>query len=258
MRFLRRVFGFLKRNGFRKFTKIILDKTFRYSLFAVEKPIQYLFGEKYLHWRSQFFWAKANNTYRASKEYYDLQEDHLQEILSLINSQKVNAIDIGCGDGRFTFQIAERYNQVFAFDISENLITQAKISSQSQKVSNVSFKQLDLTKNYPDGNYDLVSCMGVTSAIVSNESFSNLTKNLVDSMSPEGFLITKDSLSPGETWNKLNGLYVAIYRSKTDYEKEFLSRGLKLVRMIPLVEGKRLVNYLYLWQKCEADGELQS
>lgn len=66
-----------------------------------------------------------------------------------------NILDIGCGDGRITAEIAKQVPQghVVGVDISPNMITEAKKSFENMK--NVEFKCLDATAFLSDKQFDL-------------------------------------------------------------------------------------------------------
>jgi 2-polyprenyl-3-methyl-5-hydroxy-6-metoxy-1,4-benzoquinol methylase len=242
---------YIRQHGLGKYLFGFLNRGIKLFISTIDKVIYKVCGQKYLHWRSQRYWSNAQDTYRASKNYYDRQDVALRKILSSITAPKNNAIDIGCGDGRYTFIIGNEYTNVRGLDISEQLILKAKNQAKLQNVSNVLFDQMDLTVRYTEGQYDLVSCMGVTSAVVADESFSSLVSNLGNSLKPGGFLIMKDSLSPGRPWEKFNGNYVAIYRNELDYQSRFQQIGLKLMEktLLAKIEKSQLINYIFLWQK---------
>lgn len=242
---------YIKKHGLMKYLGGFVNRGFKAMIAVPDKLLYKLLGEKYLHWRSQKYWSNAEDTYRASKDYYERQDNALRSILSSIDGPKDKAIDIGCGDGRFTLIIAQSYADVRGFDISPKLVEKANAQAKSQGASNLTFEQMDLTVTYPAGKYNLVACMGVTSAIVTDDDFFRLAENLDNSLVPGGFLITKDSLSSGDSWEKFNGHYVAMYRNALDYERKFSGLGLRLLQktLLATSEHSPLVNYIYLWQK---------
>lgn len=244
-------FEYIKQHGLKKYLRGILNRVLKAMISIPDKLFYRLLGQKYLHWRSQRYWSNAQDTYRASSDYYERQDVALRSLLSSIAGPKDRAMDVGCGDGRFTLIIAKSYANVWGFDISPQLIEKANTQAKSQGILNLTFEQMDLTASYPEGIYDLVACMGVTAAIVADDDFSNLAQNLVNSLNPDGYLITKDSLSSSNQWEKFNGHYVAMYRNALDYENKFSALGLRLLQktLLATSEHSPLVNYIYLWQK---------
>jgi ubiquinone/menaquinone biosynthesis C-methylase UbiE len=161
-----------------------------------------------------------------------------------------NAVDIGCGNGRFTFIISEKFKYVYGYDLSQKLISLAHQTASENNIKNVEFSQQDLNKKFPSGIYDLVSCMGVTSAIIDEKMYIELISNLLSVTKLGGYLITKDTLSIEDNVNFNSGEYAAIYRNQKHYENCFQEAGVKCVLMINLNDDpkRKLVNNIYLWR----------
>ncbi len=75
-------------------------------------------------------------------------------ILSLCDNTGC-ALDLGCGDGRFTKELESRYKEVYAVDISEEMLKLAKLNCKTTK-----FIKFDLEDKFQVFNvkFDLVSC----------------------------------------------------------------------------------------------------
>jgi ubiquinone/menaquinone biosynthesis C-methylase UbiE len=63
--------------------------------------------------------------------------DNLIEHLGLGETGELVAVEIGCGNGRVTHRLAERFREVWAFDISPEMIARAK--ARWQALTNVRF-----------------------------------------------------------------------------------------------------------------------
>lgn len=66
------------------------------------------------------FWAGESDSFIAPPLYYDIRETALRKLLGSI-SPIHSAIDIGCGNGRFTRVLGAFADRVDAFDISSGL-----------------------------------------------------------------------------------------------------------------------------------------
>jgi len=204
-----------------------------------------------LHQASQEYWRKCSCTFLASDPtYYDRQDAALRDMLSETVRHAQRALDIGCGNGRFSLVLAEFSETTLAFDLSPTLIQEAIGTAERHGVGNIEFRVLDLEQGLPDGPYDLAACMGVVSTIIDDDVYDNLLDKLQLIAGNRGYLITKDSLSP-EAEDRLivTDSYVTKYRSEAGYERAFASRGFQLLKKVPLAKTDIIVNSLYLWQK---------
>ncbi len=79
-----------------------------------------------------------------------------KKLLGLANKNKI-ALDAGCGDGKFAFQIAKYFLSITGIDISKELL---KIARQKQKilhVKNIVFKFQDARKtSFFDKSFDII------------------------------------------------------------------------------------------------------
>lgn len=75
------------------------------------------------------------------------------------------ALDVGCGPGRDTFQLAERFDRVLALDLSENMVS---LAQQAALRSNVEFRRLDIL-DLDDGPFDFIWANAVLHHLAPNE-----------------------------------------------------------------------------------------
>lgn len=80
------------------------------------------------------------------------------KLLSLAGKDK-KALDIGCGDGKFAFEIAQNFQHIQGIDNSAELIKVAFSKEKLLKVKNVDFK-LENASNIscPDNFFDIAFC----------------------------------------------------------------------------------------------------
>ena len=92
------------------------------------------------------FWENCENSFLASDpNYYRLQEEALRSFLSEVGPV-ASALDVGCGNGKFSFVLADTADEVSAFDLSPKLIDQANAEKQALGVGNISFEVRDLER----------------------------------------------------------------------------------------------------------------
>ena len=79
-----------------------------------------------------------------------------EKLLGLANKHK-NALDAGCGDGKFAFQIAKYFLSITGIDISKELLKIARQKQNNLRVKNVIFKFQDASKtSFSNKSFDLI------------------------------------------------------------------------------------------------------
>jgi SAM-dependent methyltransferase len=79
-----------------------------------------------------------------------------KKLLGLANKNK-NALDAGCGDGKFAFQIAKYFLSITGIDISEELLKIARKKQNILQVKNIIFKFQDASKTSFSGkSFDII------------------------------------------------------------------------------------------------------
>jgi len=79
-----------------------------------------------------------------------------RKLLSLANKNK-DALDAGCGDGKFAFQIAKYFLSIIGIDISEELLKIARQKQNILQVKNIIFKFQDASKTaFSDKSFDII------------------------------------------------------------------------------------------------------
>ncbi|MBI2430715.1 MAG: methyltransferase domain-containing protein [Candidatus Levybacteria bacterium] len=93
-------------------------------------------------------------------------------ILSVLNKyfiEKKKILDIGCGVGTICLYLANRNNNVFGIDISQNAITSCKQSAKSLHIKNASFERMDFPNSIPDEKFDYILCSEVIEHLENDE-----------------------------------------------------------------------------------------
>lgn len=79
----------------------------------------------------------------------------LEEMKTIVNPK---ILEIGTGSGCISISIAAHRTDanIIATDISQSALEKAKENSKYHNIKNIEFKLLDIIKEMPEGNYDLV------------------------------------------------------------------------------------------------------
>ena len=200
---------------------------------------------------SEVYWQNAKSTYLAPSEYYDRKEKALTNLLEE-SGRLTRGLDIGCGDGRYTRLLARICDQVVAYEMSIDLITQCEKINYQENVKNVKIKAGMLPSINEDNPFEIIACLGVTSCIISERYFKASIKKLASLGSPKHILITIDTLStkPKDLINFNQDGYVAKYRNACRYQHAFEREGYILADAVKLLEDqpKGWINRLSVFQ----------
>lgn len=185
------------------------------------------------HTRARAYWTASSNTYLAPPAYYEKQEEVFRALLTKYGPW-ASAVDIGCGDGRFTRVLAEHARQVTACDVGPDLIAQAQAAAAEQRVTNVDWRVEALDEVRTLGRYDLVCCCGVLSGFLDIQAYAMAISMLRAMIQPGGLLITKETITLREQQIVDDGAsgYVAVYRNGQDYVDSFVQQGFGLAARV--------------------------
>jgi len=189
--------------------------------------------DKENHIKALQYWQKCSNSYLAAEEYYQRQEDALIEILK--NVENCNrALDIGCGDGRYTLILKSVAYSVLGIDVAPILIQQAKDRLKDNFFEHVDFQISSIESIAIKHEYDLLACMGVTSGLIEETAFCKAIADMAKALKPQGKLIIKDTTALGESEINRVGDYVAIYRNSDLYLNTLNENGFTIEKEIEL------------------------
>jgi SAM-dependent methyltransferase len=86
----------------------------------------------------------------------DPEEVFKEKLLGLSSKNKI-ALDAGCGDGKFAFQIAKYFLSITGIDISKELLKIARQKQNILKVKNIIFKLQNANKtSFSDKSFDII------------------------------------------------------------------------------------------------------
>jgi SAM-dependent methyltransferase len=77
-----------------------------------------------------------------------------------------SALDLGCGEGADAVWLAERGWAVTAVDISDTALGRAgELATAGGVADRIDFRQIDLTEEFPEGEFDLISAQFLHSKV---------------------------------------------------------------------------------------------
>lgn len=102
----------------------------------------------------------AANDYKMTRVYPDDDPEVVfkQKLIELAGRDK-KALDVGCGDCKFAFAIADEFLEIVGVDNSTELLSVAKSKKDELKIENVSFFLQDAGKiDFEDNSFDIIFC----------------------------------------------------------------------------------------------------
>lgn len=116
-------------------------------------------------------------------------------ITAVLPSHGARAVDLGCGSGRFTPLLAERYEQVLAVDIAERELEIARAKRDRLNVTYARRSLLDVTPA-TDGRFDLVFSVNTIHHLRDHDRVLPHVKDLV---APGGHAVLVDIVTADPT-----------------------------------------------------------
>ncbi len=205
-----------------------------------------------LHHQSREYWTSVTTSYLGTAAYYDAQEKVLRQVLASY-APFPSALDLGCADGRFTLVAAEHADYVLGVDLNPMLIQQARDRVQATQGGRIGFRVEAVDEQPELGTWALVMCLGVTSCVISPESFDNVVRLVRACAQPGGLVLLKDTLSRDEPIINRSGQYVAMYRNRDAYLAAFSAVGLEFRREFPLSETATTSNALMVFEVAQSN-----
>jgi 2-polyprenyl-3-methyl-5-hydroxy-6-metoxy-1,4-benzoquinol methylase len=122
--------------------------------------------------------------------------DFIEKEIDFNKSQKI--IDIGCGTGRHSIELAKRGYKVTGIDLSESQLARAKEKAKAQNLQ-IDFQKHDARNLTFKNEYDLaiILCEGAFSLMETDEMNYEILRNATNSLKAAGKLI----------FTTLNGLF---------------------------------------------------
>lgn len=194
-------------------------------------------SDEALQSKTNYYWKNAPSTLNAPPVFYELKDKAFKEVLALLPTIDY-AIDLGCGEGRYTLPLSKKCNQLDALDISPKLIHVANKRKQKFNINNVEFIQASYQQMQLSKQPDLFSCSELTSSIIDNREFAKLMHAIKANLSQQGFLLLSDqfSLAEDKVISQPSGL-VAKLRNIDSVKNFVLQVGYELLQEQTIMEN---------------------
>jgi SAM-dependent methyltransferase len=108
-------------------------------------------------------------------------------LASLPRHHYINALDIGCGVGALTEQIATRCDRVTALDASASAIALARYYMTDHR--NVAMLHASIPADWPNGTFDLI-VLSEAGYSLDRRELATLAERISESLAPDGTLVT--------------------------------------------------------------------
>lgn len=105
-------------------------------------------------------YAFGKNKAKYSSEYPDGNPEEIfkEKLLELAKTNSI-ALDVGCGDGKFAFEVSPYFSFIHGIDTSKELLKIAESKKRALNVVNVDFTLEDASKtSFPDESFNIVFC----------------------------------------------------------------------------------------------------
>lgn len=139
--------------------------------------------------QKEHFYNLASNFYDKMIPFSTSLTKRINFYDKFLDKNKIDVADIGCGTGLDSVSLASLGFNVFAFDISREMINIAKVNAVNQNVK-INFFEHDLSKkSFTFKKFNYIFSMGNTIANINIKSFNNLLINIKKMLKTDGLFI---------------------------------------------------------------------
>jgi SAM-dependent methyltransferase len=131
-------------------------------------------------------WGYATNA--ADHQRWDAALAAIDQRLSGVTTPL--ALEVGCGEGRFTRTLALRCEHLVAVDLSAVALERAR--EFCADLENVRFQRWDAARDETLASYDLVTCMDVIGEIRRRDAKRRAVAAIASSVAPGGFIVVTE------------------------------------------------------------------
>lgn len=164
-------------------------------------------------WEAHFeaLFRESSNPWQHESAYETTKVRQTLNLLPDVSDKR--ALEVGCGEGYMTRQIAARVKHLVAIDISSTALKRA--ARLCDGIDNVEFRQLNFVKDSLGERYDLIVCSEVLYYCPDCSVLRKVARQLAVSLRSGGFLllthanlVTDDPERPGFNWGQPFGAKV--------------------------------------------------
>jgi ubiquinone/menaquinone biosynthesis C-methylase UbiE len=139
--------------------------------------------------KSEKFWDRVSKRFGNSNRPMNSPALHaIQQNADKYFTPTDMILDIGCGPGDITFEIARRTKFVYATDISEGMINSAKCRAVEQNISNTKFIRTNLIeKSFQALSFDAITAFNMLQYVTDKQQ---LYSAIYEYLKPQGLFIS--------------------------------------------------------------------
>jgi peptidoglycan/xylan/chitin deacetylase (PgdA/CDA1 family)/ubiquinone/menaquinone biosynthesis C-methylase UbiE len=172
----------------------------------------------------QDFWNKQYGTVDPWNYGSTYEQTKYLHTLELIPDKSLNAIELGCSEGRFTEILAPRVGRLLAIDISSIALDRARARCAS--INNVTFRQHDISTGMVGSSYDLVVCSEILYYLRDAVAVERFAREVRESLKQGGYLlmthanmVSDDRSETGFDFNEIGSKFIGeVFASCLDLE----------------------------------------
>lgn len=125
--------------------------------------------------------------------YEDIDYEYMcSRIIEICKEEKVNFdsyLDVACGTGNVTVKVAKNFKEVFAVDLSEDMLTEAYDKLEKENI-NCNLICQDMSELYLSKEFDLItSVLDSTNYIVEEEELKSYFEGIKNHLKEDGIFI---------------------------------------------------------------------
>ncbi len=109
------------------------------------------------------FYKSISESYDYIFPYNSMQKDFVLSMAGFKNASDISVLDIGCGTGNLTIELARKFNHVTGIDLDEDMVRIAQ--NKSEDVSNIemiSMNMMDISEQFGIESKDIILTFGNT------------------------------------------------------------------------------------------------
>jgi ubiquinone/menaquinone biosynthesis C-methylase UbiE len=120
---------------------------------------------------------------------YDIWADKIMDICSTLNVEKRDYLDLACGTGNMTKELARHFRSTWAVDMSSQMLTEAETKLRASNIK-AKFVCQDICSLKLNNKFDLVTCcLDSTNYILEEGQLDNYLKGVYNHLKDKGVFI---------------------------------------------------------------------
>ncbi|MDX4071133.1 class I SAM-dependent methyltransferase [Aliarcobacter skirrowii] len=177
-----------------------------------------------------YFWSNAYKNYKDGgfitnddfiiKNRFNYEIKKLDQIIENNCKNKKRALDIACGNGRYTREFSRSFNEVIGIDLSKDIIDENNKNNKNNKIQYINENFITMGKNNL-GIFDFIFVGGLCTYTSDIIDLEEMFKSLINMLNKDGILILREGTKKiGENFHKSIN-YVSYHRNVNFYKEGF-------------------------------------